>query len=423
MMGRPLALVDLAAEILSTITAHVAKSDQVSLSAVSSMFYWVASKLLYRDIALTSLNRMALCCRTLASNPETALSVRTLLFDHFSEGRGAVLPPFFKLINSALLNTTNLNSLVLSLPYDQAGITLQHCFFPRLRNYSSFVHGHFLDRHPTIKSITVLGRDRSVLLPTCLPLLEDVNGSSYAAQELVPDRPVQSVTIEWPHFPYSRVSSDLDLDDSWGSGDVIASLVKSTHPGGIVSLTSVFIFVPQIQILGNLGSSLASLETLELRIVWEGSGLDERFLDEIKSVLPQFRCLLQLYVQTLQRPATASLSNQMGRELSLVQDWGGGCSTLHACVLNSGVQWSRFPCASPTFWVPTHPDLRITANFLLETFVQASREGGLPAIASYLRQAFSFLKQLTPESTLHLFMLGHLTGLLLGLIEDSPASD
>ncbi|KAJ7662226.1 hypothetical protein DFH06DRAFT_1296590 [Mycena polygramma] len=424
MAGPPLVLANLAVEILFTIAAHATKSDQVSLSMVSTMFNSVATKLLYRDIGLTSLKRMALCCRTLASKPETALSVRTLFFDHFSDGRGAVLPSFFRLLNSALLNTTNLNSLVLSLPCDRAGITLQHCFFPRLESYSSFIHGHFLDRHPTIKSITVLGRDASVLLPTYLPLLEDMNGTSDAAKEFVPHRPVQSVTIEWPNFPYFRVDSDADLD-SWGSGDVIDSLVKSTYPGGIVSLTSVFIFLPPIQMLGNLGNSLANLETLHLRIVCQGSDLDspyEEFLDEMKSVLPQFRCLLHLYIQTLQLPATGSLSDQMARELSLVRDWGASCSTLHACILNSCVQWSRFPCASPTFWVPSHPDPHVTSNFLIESFAQASREGGLPAIASYFRQASSFLNHLAPESPLHPLMLGHLVGLLFGFFGDIPAS-
>jgi hypothetical protein len=76
-----LTLLDLAVEILFAIAVHANRSDQIALSRVNGVFHSVATKVLYREIHLTSFKPMVSCCRTLAQVSEAALSVRTLNFD------------------------------------------------------------------------------------------------------------------------------------------------------------------------------------------------------------------------------------------------------------------------------------------------------------------------------------------------------
>jgi hypothetical protein len=92
------------------------------------------------------------------------------------------------------------------------------------------------------------------LLPTHLPFLESFSGTSAFAQWLIPNRPVRRATIIWPQFPYSAPNDEVT--DSWDSDTVIDSLVKSTHPGGIASLSNSFYCWPPIRIIGALGVSL-----------------------------------------------------------------------------------------------------------------------------------------------------------------------
>ncbi|KAF8145964.1 hypothetical protein K438DRAFT_1781425 [Mycena galopus ATCC 62051] len=398
-MANPSILARLAVEILFSIAAHTTLSDRISLSTTSVVFNSVATKLLYRDIELTSLKRMVLCCKTLAQNSEIASAVRTLAFDHLGIGDtdGAVIPSFFRILNSALFKTTNLSSLVLLLPYEPTGIALRHCYFPLLETYASYVHDRFLQRHRRIKNITLLGGSNNPdLLPTHLPLLEVFSGSSAAAQTFIPSRPVHTAAIEWPQFPY--FSLDDEEVDGWDSISVIDNLAKSAHPNGIGALSNIFVFAPPIQIFHALAASL-NLTTLEIYIVPQDSqaGAYEQFLDQFTSVLLQFRSLRHLVIQTLPRPDGPATLEHPTREIALVREWGARCSTLHSCILN-------------TFWVPNHSNSEITSRFLCKMFEDAAR-GGLEPFKKFFRDVWSFFFHLSPETPLFPVVFAHVLGL------------
>ncbi|KAF7342169.1 hypothetical protein MVEN_01804700 [Mycena venus] len=255
-----------------------------------------------------------------------------------------------------------------------------------------------------------LGGDSSTLLPTYLPLLEVFHGASGAVQDFIPNRPVHSMTIEWPHFSNSS-SSDGNVDE-WDSATVIDSLAKSTHPDGVVALSNIFTFRPPMKILEALGVSL-NLQTLEIYIVCLDSepAAYEQFLDEFNSALSQFRSLLHLLIQTLPLPDGAeTLSEHPAREIALIRDWGDRCPTLHRCVLNSCIEWLRLPWVCSTFWVPRHTNEDIATKYLLDCFRQ-SFAAGREASDKFFRDVSSFFFHLSPQSPLYEAMFSHVLAL------------
>ncbi|KAJ6597527.1 hypothetical protein DFH09DRAFT_1356765, partial [Mycena vulgaris] len=339
------------------------------------MFNSVATKCVYRYIALTSFRRIFRCCTTLAKNSEAALSVRCLSFDLLSHdmisGRwdASIFEPFFRMVNVALLNTTRLRSLILRLPHDPLGTTLRQCTFPVLSHYGSSFDsgGDFVDRHPMIRNITVLGEGFGITTsfpPAHIPRLAVFSGPGHLVPLVVPGRPVHSAKLWWPLYPCYETTQDGV--DSWGSAAVISSLAKSTCPDGIVALENLFLDWPPMHILGSLAASL-HLRFLFIRSRNCGEDTYRAFIVEVAAILPQFRQLHELGVTFLCTGAaglhsTGDEADELVEEFSTIRKWASRCPTMRVCTLQSSTTWLRFPATSPTFWVPLHPDGRIFAR-------------------------------------------------------------
>ncbi|KAJ6456335.1 hypothetical protein C8R47DRAFT_996270 [Mycena vitilis] len=257
-------------EILWEIAASASRKDHIALCTVSKIFNSAATQFIYRHIELTSFKHVVQCCTTLSKRAEAALCVRFLSLDFHMMMKDtldiAMIAPFLRLVNAALLRAKYLRSLVLRLPPDPHGAALDRCEFQLLNHYGSCFDGvsDFLKRHPSIKNITILGEKPTFLLDTAhIPLLEVFSGPAHSVPNIVPGRPVHSVKLWWPQRPWqSKIS---DAPDGWYSTEaVINCLARSTFEDGIVRAENLFWDWPPRQTLSALATSL----TLRFLFIW-----------------------------------------------------------------------------------------------------------------------------------------------------------
>ncbi|KAJ7481897.1 hypothetical protein FB451DRAFT_1556069 [Mycena latifolia] len=416
-MANPFTINHFAAEILFEIASNTTSAEQISLSTVSRTFNSIAIKFMYRRIELTSFRRIVRCCTTLAKNSEAALSVRTLSFDLLGHTmisdrwNVTIFEPFFRMVNAALVKTPRLRSLILRLPYDPRGTTLQNCTFPLLSHYGASFDsgGDFVERHPMIKNITVLGEGfrretTSAFHPAKFPSLNVFSGPAHLVPAVVPGRPVHSAQLWWPLYPCYDTDDGLD---SWQSATVISSLAQSTSQAGLAALDNLFFGWPSIRVLRALGASL-HLQVLFIRSSNCGEHAYREFLVELATILPQFQQLYELSVTFVCQVGgyvhfTGDQAAELVAEFWTIREWANRCPTLRVCTLQSFITWLRFRMTSPSFWIPMHPDVQIFGRVFVDTLRKEAFESR-SAWDVFCKNCFALCDQLPRGSALFIAM-------------------
>ncbi|KAF8164980.1 hypothetical protein B0H34DRAFT_670936 [Crassisporium funariophilum] len=209
-------------ELIDAISHHLHRPDLLALSSTNSRFYHVAQRLLYRHISIDVTSRNLGVVLTLAQKPHIARHVRTfaIRLNPFS-----LLKSFYCRLGTALSNMSELTSLDIFV--DQAASwvmrTRDDATYRRLQHFASSFHldhnvAHFLNKTDALSELEIdsLAPSFTHTIPSlranALPRLSQFNGSSHAAQYVVPGRPVQTIHLN---------SGDL-------TEDVAESLAKST---------------------------------------------------------------------------------------------------------------------------------------------------------------------------------------------------
>ena len=155
---------------------------------------------------------------TLAQKPHLVCYVRT-----FSIRLSSVLSPFDHFLRTALSNMSQLTSLDIFLDHAASWVmhTQDNSTYHRLEHFASSFHinhhlVHFLQKTNALLDLEVNSLPPTTVIPSlgpnALPKLSQFTGSSWAAQYVVPGRPVESIHLN---------SGDL-------TEDVLESLAKST---------------------------------------------------------------------------------------------------------------------------------------------------------------------------------------------------
>lgn len=208
-------------ELVDHVTYHLQTTDLVALSITSSHLYAIAQRWLYRQITINYSSNNLFVVLTLAQKPSLARHVRKFAIRLASL---SVLSSFYRLLQTALSNMTELTSLDIFLDHAASWImhTPDHAHYHRLEHFACSFHldhylVHFLQKTNALLELEVDSLPPNPVIPTllnpnALPMLSQFTGSSQAAQCIVPGRPVESIHLN---------SGDL-------TEDVAESLAKST---------------------------------------------------------------------------------------------------------------------------------------------------------------------------------------------------
>ncbi|KAJ7224761.1 hypothetical protein C8J57DRAFT_1390732 [Mycena rebaudengoi] len=375
-------------EILSEIVERTSFTDQISLSVASRLLSAIALRFLYRTIRLTSLVHTVRCCTTLAQNSLLALAVRTIRIQTPRPAHAfTVLSSFFRLLNSALLKTTNITSLAIDVVDLNASI-LRGCILPKLEQFEclSFCQPHFafLASHPTIKTLYLWPEhfDQEFSGSLNLPALSNFTGPSALVPALLSGAPVQAVSLRWPRWERSQAES------------VIPQLARSTFPQGVSVFQNLFYGWPSLSALTLMAHSLAhvlSLSLISADLPDPGSLSYNELVEGFSDHLPQFRCLLSVTID-YGSPGRPAPPVDYDLELARMQDWGRLSPTLVSCTLISRVRWDRIGHRT-AMWLPAEQPRALVNPWLSKTLTQRGTQG----TSDFLADVRDILVELNPD--------------------------
>ncbi|KII94854.1 hypothetical protein PLICRDRAFT_194533 [Plicaturopsis crispa FD-325 SS-3] len=159
-------LLDLPIELISEVAEYAPRNDLLTLCTVSRVVGELATRVLYRDIDLSTPKTTIRCCRTLVTNVVAARSVHAisiLLEDWESMNPGAtLLSAFFRLVQKALGRLIRVTRFLLNVRDARGHDILSVSHFPHLLffearcmiKHSTLVP--FLQRHSGLETLRVL---------------------------------------------------------------------------------------------------------------------------------------------------------------------------------------------------------------------------------------------------------------------------
>jgi F-box domain len=210
-------------DVLQMILEHVNEADLVTLCQVNRICCSCAQDVLYRNITAHDPRVIQILARS------TDLAKRVRLFESYCSH-----PP--RELSMALKNMSSLRHLDLVRVYDATvlnGCTFQLYSFDCPFYYSEPLR-KFLTSQPSLTYVNFLsGLDVSIPFEkTLLPNLTRVKAGHEWLPKLIPGRPVRSILMYTPVFPYEPV--DADLDSSF--------FALSTGPLQKLSITFFFLY-------------------------------------------------------------------------------------------------------------------------------------------------------------------------------------
>jgi hypothetical protein len=186
-------------EILDHLFVFVPRAHLTAVLRTSSAYCRAAQRVLYRHLSLNSSARTGSCIFTLASNHHVASYVRsfTISFDPFASH-------LYQTLSDALVNTSELTTLDIFIDQSASWVLSNDTTYPHLQRFAcSFnLDSHlvaFINKSTSITELminSVPPLDSPITLSSVsLPLLAHFTGSSFAAEIIVPGRPVQSIEL------------------------------------------------------------------------------------------------------------------------------------------------------------------------------------------------------------------------------------
>lgn len=259
-------------ELLDSICRLLPTPDLLAATRTNYTFNAVAQRSLYKDISITSATNNLSVLDTLAARPHIADLVRTFSMTIHSNQPHAL----YNLLARALEQMTSLTSLTLFLDADASWVLNSEAHYLSLTSFaSSFPFDSnlvgFLGRTPAVVDLQVgaaLSSNDQLkvdLPPTSIPNLARFTGPCQAAQDVVPQRPVEALFL-------SQVISDDSI-----FGQLSQSKSNITTFDAVVSLG----LLPCVTAISK---AMPLLHDLRLMTV---APLDEHF-DPVRSHRPQF---------------------------------------------------------------------------------------------------------------------------------------
>jgi hypothetical protein len=190
-------------ELVDAVCENLPLADLSRLSYTASFVHVAALRHLYRHVYISPSRRNLGVVLTMARKPQIAHLVRSFAIDLDSDF--TILRSFYRQLARALSAMTELTSLHLYVDPSATWI-LRNLSFPRLIHFACpfALDSHvssFLGRTPALLELEVDSipfrheRPASVLKPSSVPQLQQFSGSSYAAEAIIPSRPVHSVQL------------------------------------------------------------------------------------------------------------------------------------------------------------------------------------------------------------------------------------
>ncbi|KAL1744390.1 hypothetical protein HDZ31DRAFT_82727 [Schizophyllum fasciatum] len=190
-------------EVLDRVCQYLSTADLVSISPVNLSLHLTASRLLYRDVQVSSTARGMSLLMTLARLPILAQHIRS--FSISESPSKPLLRPFYEVVARVLRTMPCLTSLTLALDHRASwilhGCALTHllhfrCTFVMDAFVASFLRATPLLHDLEIHSLAPNATETAITLSEhALPRLASFTGSSSAALVIVPRRPVHSVHL------------------------------------------------------------------------------------------------------------------------------------------------------------------------------------------------------------------------------------
>ncbi|KAI5124261.1 hypothetical protein M0805_005110 [Coniferiporia weirii] len=357
---RPLALLSLPNETLSTVLAHLPPGSLVSLVRVSRRLQSISERLLYSDISISDSvdgdpdtivtpYQTQGCCTAVRRRPHLASSIRRILI-RWSRDRARqhhecrFAPGVLRGLHDLLLAAAQIDVLELHLAglpagYDYAELLGGTAFHLRRLALSGPVDGPvewFLRVQPGVVHLQLGDHRRPlVLAPHDLPLLESFRGDARCAASVLPGRPV----------------SGLALSGYEPSEELLVAFAYSKLPIRRLDLSGLSVTPTQLL---TISKHLTALETLRMRLAlrhtlhFTFSGM--MLLSALTQVLGAFQSLAHLDLSPTNVDGIVGVHNEV-EEHSLCTVWAGVCPSLQRVNFPSGSEWAR---ATPDgIWRPT----------------------------------------------------------------------
>jgi hypothetical protein len=191
-------------ELLNAILLYSSNQDLCEVAQSNRLCHAVATRVLYRDVELTSPVRIVRLNTTVSRRPDIALHVRRFhVSDNLSSGL-EVLPSYYNLLHKALRQMINLVSLSLLMGGPRSFV-LTGCTF-RLKSFTTACHWdkplvRWLETQDDITSALFCGRFHhdARISGRSLPKLQRVSASPLILAAVVPNRPVQEAELCLTH--------------------------------------------------------------------------------------------------------------------------------------------------------------------------------------------------------------------------------
>ncbi|KIP12862.1 hypothetical protein PHLGIDRAFT_97602 [Phlebiopsis gigantea 11061_1 CR5-6] len=202
-----MSLTSLPAELLEAVFAPLVSHTLAALARTNGDLYASATRLLYRDVALSSFASNLSAVRTLATRSHLSQLVRSFSIC-MEEGRDQVDEAYSPaLLHRALRGMEHLTHLEVHVDAGQSCVLFDDArspdftHYPNLQSFScSFpLDAHvarFLEGTPALRSLQVSpSPDAANLARTAVPLLDTYTGPPCALAQLLPSRPITTLLL------------------------------------------------------------------------------------------------------------------------------------------------------------------------------------------------------------------------------------
>ncbi|KII94852.1 hypothetical protein PLICRDRAFT_47860 [Plicaturopsis crispa FD-325 SS-3] len=352
-MSIAIGLLDLPIELISEIAEYAPRNDLLTLCTVSRVVGELATRVLYRDIDLSTPNTTVRCCRTLVTNGVAARSVHfiSIYLEDWEcmTPNPTLFPAFFRLVRNALGRLKQVTRCLLRT-VDTLGLDtiLSISHFPHLLCFRTGQIDHstlvpFLQRHPSLEELHVLSlvqgtlSDISAAPPASLnlPRLKWLAGTFPLIRLIRTETSICELTI-------LRGTDDRDFDS-------LLSFIEhcTTH---LQSLRVVSSFWDGETIYA-IAKHLPDLNFICFVHPPHVDFATHDFVRCVGEVMPRFTSLISLTlpgVTSLYSPTIPQ--SVLDTEYKTVLDWTGRCSTLEVCSFPSCVKWTRI---HNKIWIPS----------------------------------------------------------------------
>ncbi|KZT19460.1 hypothetical protein NEOLEDRAFT_1173024 [Neolentinus lepideus HHB14362 ss-1] len=322
---------------------------------------FLAQKALYRDLFMSSPNRMLKCCETLLSNPTTTTMVRTVSV-RFSYNTKTQSKLFYEVVEAAFLSLPDVMALEILVSTPEFVRVLAKCRWPRLHRFQSFLPTlpellQFMGHHPTLRTTFFSWdyADLSTLPRIHLPNMKKFIGPGPLIPLVVPGSQAGAVQI------VSR-SSTAQLE---------AALIAMQDSTEAITTFSMLIEDWDFDHLRLVSAHLPHLVDLNIRNSWtspEKSSSHMIFLRTIGPLLKDFPNLqnLTLNSEDKDHDDLSLFLSLLDIEAVIAGGFGLSCPTLSTCTMPSDVTWFKLQSC---VWIPQNnrPKGRAWMRYVLDT--------------------------------------------------------